>query len=184
MGFLLGAFGKQTSGSYMRSLQARLMKINSRARRAARDVKRMEDMINRQQKFMINSLQTQAQAADVLATQNLQAQMMSNWNNGTQVTSDNSAQYNKDYSDFSQALSNVKATNAVMLSQQKQQIEDYFEAMKENQLEPLRDLEEELQSEKDSLESQIQIAKQDYDACKEMEKDGAKQMKPDFTGGQ
>ena len=74
--------------------------------------------------------------------------------------------------------------NDMMLAQQKQQIEDYFDNLKETQLEPLRDEEELLQSEKDSLESQIKIATQDYEACKEMEKDGAKQMKPDFTGGQ
>ena len=184
MGFLLGAFGKQTSGSYMRSLQARLMKINSRARRAARDVKHMEDMLNRQQKSMINSLQVQANTANMIAQQSLQSSMMGSFEGVDLKDSANQANYNKAASDFQQALSQVKAQNDIQLAMQKQQIEDYFEMLKETQLEPLKDEEEELQSEKDSLESQIQIAKQDYEACKEMEKDGAKQMKPDFTGGQ
>ena len=50
-------------------------------------------------------------------------------------------------------------------------------------LEPLKDEEELLQTEKDSLESQLQIAKGDYESCKQMEQDGAKMLKPDYTGG-
>ena len=36
--------------------------------------------------------------------------------------------------------------------------------------------------EKESLESQIQLAQQDYEACKEMEKAGAKSLVPNYTG--
>ena len=133
---------------------------------------------------MINSLQVQANTANMIAQQSLQSSMMGSFEGVDLKDSANQANYNKAASDFQQALSQVKAQNDIQLAMQKQQIEDYFEMLKETQLEPLKDEEEELQSEKDSLESQIQIAKQDYEACKEMEKDGAKQMKPDFTGGQ
>ena len=68
------------------------------------------------------------------------------------------------------------------LMQQNSMIENNFEAYKELQLQPLKDTEEELQLEKDSLETQIQLAQQDYEACKEMEKAGAKSLVPNYTG--
>ena len=46
MGFLLGAFGKLAAGQRYRSLQARMMRIQSRLRRATRDAADMEKMIN------------------------------------------------------------------------------------------------------------------------------------------
>ena len=49
-------------------------------------------------------------------------------------------------------------------------------------MEPLKDEEEMLQTEKDSLESQIQIAQQDYEACKKMEQADAKNLAPNYTG--
>lgn len=42
MGFLLGAFGKLAAGQRYRSLQARMMRIQSRLRRATRDAADME----------------------------------------------------------------------------------------------------------------------------------------------
>ena len=39
-----------------------------------------------------------------------------------------------------------------------------------------------LQIEKDNLESQLKIAQADYEANKEMEKQGAQNLKPDYTG--
>mgnify|MGYP003596402987 FL=1 len=52
MGFLLGAFGKLAAGQRYRSLQARMMRIQSRWRRATRDAADMEKMINRQEKAL------------------------------------------------------------------------------------------------------------------------------------
>ena len=142
-------------------------------------------MLNRQQKSMINSLQVQANTANIIAQQSLQASMMGQFQ-GVDFSADKEKMgaYQIASSEYQQALSQVKAQNDIMLAQQKQQIEDYFDQLKETQLEPLKDEEDELKSEKESLESQILLAKNDYDACKEMEKDGSKQMKPDFTGGQ
>ena len=49
-------------------------------------------------------------------------------------------------------------------------------------LEPLKMEEDSLQTEKDSLESQIQIAQADYEACKKMEQADAKNLAPNYTG--
>ena len=64
----------------------------------------------------------------------------------------------------------------------KQQIEEKYEAMNDFWLEPLKMEEDALQTEKDSLESQLQIAQQDYEACKKMEQADAKNLAPNYTG--
>ena len=51
-------------------------------------------------------------------------------------------------------------------------------------LEPLKDEEDSLQLEKDTLESQIQVAKADYEACQKMEQADVKMLTPNYTGGQ
>ena len=54
--------------------------------------------------------------------------------------------------------------------------------MNDLMLEPLKMEEDSLQTEKDSLESQLQIAQQDYEACKKMEQADAKNLAPNYTG--
>ena len=50
MGFLLGAFGKLAAGRRVRQLQAQMMRVQSRLRRATRDVSEMEKQLQRQEK--------------------------------------------------------------------------------------------------------------------------------------
>ena len=49
-------------------------------------------------------------------------------------------------------------------------------------LQPLKDKEDELQTELDSLKSQTLIAEQEYKAKQEEEKSGIQYLKPDYTG--
>ena len=56
-----------------------------------------------------------------------------------------------------------------------------FEMQREAMLQPLKDLEDDLQTQKDNLESRIKIAQAEYDAKKDEEKQGAQGMKPDYT---
>ena len=110
-----------------------------------------------------------------------------NLQNGlAQMSQDTNVENQKAYQTF---LSNMQYSNmgiqqAMQTSVQMMQtmLENQMEAQRELQLQPLKDYEDELQTEKDSLETQIQLAQQDYDACKEMEKAGAKNLKPDYTG--
>lgn len=66
----------------------------------------------------------------------------------------------------------------------KQQIEEQYEYMRDTMLEPLKDEEDSLQLEKDTLESQIQVAKADYETCQKMEQADVKMLTPNYTGGQ
>ena len=68
------------------------------------------------------------------------------------------------------------------LMQQNTMLENNFETYKEMQLQPLKDLEEDLTVEKESLETQIQLAQNDYKSMQEMEKAGAENLVPRYTG--
>ena len=77
----------------------------------------------------------------------------------------------------------MKARNEMVLAQMKNAIEEKYENMNDMLLEPLKQEEESLATEKDSLESQLELAKADYEACKQMEKADAKNLQPNYTGG-
>ena len=192
MGFLLGAFGKLAAGQRYRSLQARMMRIQSRLRRATRDAADMEKLINRQEKAALNSLTMQSNSAMNLAKQGLMssifgsgaaADLMSKVQSGTQLTTEENNSYANLMTQFNQQVSNMSATNETSAAMQKQQIQDYFEQLRDMQLEPLKDEEDLLQTEKDSLESQLQTAKMDYEACQKMEQSDAKMLAPNYTAG-
>ena len=188
MGFLLGAFGKQMAGSNYRSIQAKLMKIQSRARKAARDVKNMEDMIERQGKSYKNYLTMQSQMSQQAISQSLmQTTHLADYMNGSvdmaNMTDEQKQAYTNASSAYQQSMTQAQAQISMQNAYNQQQLEDYIQNLKDCMLEPLKDEEELLQTEKDSLESQLQIAKGDYESCKQMEQDGAKMLKPDYTGG-
>ena len=101
---------------------------------------------------------------------------------GEQLTTEENNNYSTYMAQYNQQISNMSAMNEMNVSMQKQQIEDYFEYMRESLLQPLKDEEDMLQTEKDSLESQVQIAQADYEACKKMEQTDAKNLAPSYTG--
>ena len=194
MGFLLGAYGKQAAGSRMRSIQARMMRIQSRVRRVGRDIERMTKMLDRQEKSLINQATATVNAQKNMIQMGLMGAMYSNVDYATAMqtmqgkdatTTDISQAQTiaaNIQSQFQQRISANNTSLDTMLAQQKQQIEDQIEQLREQWLEPLKDEQDDLQSEKDMLEPQYQLAKQDYEACQKMEADGAKQMAPNYTG--
>lgn len=183
MGFLLGAFGKLSAGSRYRQLQGQMMRIQARARRATRDVANMTKLLDRQEKAMLNNL-TVGSNMQMSLFQNglgvgmgIQALLQKHAAGGQLSETEQQS-----VGAYQQQLTNMKAQNESMVAMQKQHITDYFEMLRETQLEPLKDEEDSLQLEKESLESQIQLAKMDYEACKEMEKSDAQMLKPSYTG--
>lgn len=196
MSFLLGAYGKLMAGKRVRELQARMMSVQSQLRRATRDVANMERDLNAQARNMKSM------------NQSMMSMTMMGMNAGSQASifaqvkaqvgdlplkTDGSVDYSKLTTEQSQAMSTLTQQMTTQnqyqmqamqnaLTQQNAMIENSMEAYKEAQLQPLKDLEEELETEKASLESQIQLAQADYDACKEMEKAGVKSITPNYTG--
>lgn len=203
MGFLLGAYGKLAAGSRYRSLQARMMRIQSKIRRASRDVANMEKMIDRQQKSMEQSLTATSNATKTMYSQIMQAGMMGSAEYTTANTklqayysdpeknklsdtelqsyTNTISQTNAKYSSITSQMTSMLDTQTAM---SKTQIENYIENLRDTMLEPLKDEEDSLQLEKDTLESQIQVAKADYEACQKMEQADVKMLTPNYTGGQ
>ncbi len=186
MGFLLGAFGKLAAGRRVRSLQAQMMRIQSRARRATRDVANMEKSLQRQEQYALNALKTNGQAALMQAKSVFQSPELIALQNkamgGTELSAKERDQLNSLTSKYTNGTTQVSAIYEQRIAQSQQEIQDYFEYLREAQLEPLKNEEEMLQTEKDSLESQIQIAQADYEACKKMEQADAKNLAPNYTG--
>ncbi len=196
MGFLLGAYGKLMAGKRVRQLQARMMSVQSQLRRATRDIENMERTLNQQEKnlkymnqsYISNMMMgmsggLQASIFGALKTQFGDSLPIANGGIDYAKLSSEQASY---LSSITQQMTTQfqyqQQAMQSSLMQQNSMIENNFEAYKELQLQPLKDTEEELQLEKDSLETQIQLAQQDYEACKEMEKAGSKNLAPQYTG--
>ena len=183
MGFLLGAFGKLAAGSRYRSLQARMMRVQSRLRSAARSIEKMEKFIDKQKKLELNNITMQTN----YYTNSFQAQMYQQLlvDNGINLATPQaklSDTQQQALSNYQQAVSQSKSNIEMQMASYKQMIEDKWDQYREANLEPLKDEEDSLQLEKDSLESQVQIAKADYEACQKMEQTDAKNLAPNYTG--
>jgi hypothetical protein len=191
MGFLLGAFGKLAAGRRVRQLQAQMMRVQSRLRIATRQSATMSKMLETQKKLELNNVTYLSNMAttmmpNALKTQcNLTDDQMKLFTGaGTFNSSSTMSDTDKiAYGDYQNAMTQMKANNEMIITQMKQQIEDKYENLNETMLEPLKQEEDELQTEKDSLESQIQIAQADYEACKKMEQTEAKNLAPSYTAG-
>lgn len=193
MGFLLGAFGKLAAGRRVRDLQARMMRVQSKLRRTTRQIETMSKMIETQKKAALNNLTLTSQWGGFMGQQTLQStaigalgmdvftQLSNGGFNAAQNLQLNSEQQQA-WLSYQNGMTQMKAGNEINVAQMKQQIEEQYENMNEMMLEPLKMEEDSLQTEKDSLESQIQIAQEDYKACKQMEQADAKNLAPAYTG--
>ena len=201
MGFLLGAFGKLMAGKRVRQLQARMVNVQSQLRRASRDIANMEKMINAQQRQVTNSMRmySSMQMMGMQSGVNTQLATLQNdifsdfWNKYGKDSNKWNAEAQKLYasktSEYQMQASIINNNMGAMqqmlqtsMMQQQQQVENYVEMLKETQLEPLKDLEEDLTVEKESLETEIQLAQNDYKGMQEMEKASAENLVPRYTG--
>ena len=194
MGFLLGAFGKLAAGRRVRDLQARMMRVQTKLRRATRQIDRMSKMLETQKKMELNSLSYMSSMSSAMMPQSVQ-QMLAG--QGINITNDQLAQFSSGltmnsqdmtaqdkqaFSAFQYASTQAKAYSEMQITQMKQAIEEKYESLNDTMLETLKMEEDSLQTEKDSLESQVQIAQADYEACKKMEQADAKNLAPNYTG--
>lgn len=178
MGFLLGAFGKLSAGRRKREIQSQLMGVQRRLRRATKDIANMDKALSKQEQLEKNQLKAYINQA--------KSQSMSQLYNTMGIDTNNPDLKNIDQSkmlQFNTGSSMINANADSYYSMLEQQIANKYEYLRDSQLEPLKQEEELLQTEQEHLNSQLQIAEQDYEACKQLEKDGAKNMKPEYTAG-
>lgn len=192
MGFLLGAFGKLAAGRRVRDLQARMMRVQTKMRRATRQIETMSKMLEAQKKAEINMWSVMNQMASsalpsmAAGYAGLKEDQLAKFMgvSGLNMTGDSSItpEDQKAYGKYQMYQTQLKANNEIFIAQMKQQVEEKYENLNDIMLQPLKDEEDSLQTEKDSLESQIQIAQADYEACKKMEQADAKNLAPNYTG--
>lgn len=187
MGFLLGTFGTISAGRLVRQLQSQMFKITNRRNRVTRDIQRMSDNLKRAQQRELNNLNLFSNSTYMAAQQQLYqttglGALQAKWAKEGQLTAEEQQAFNQQSSMVSQNLSMMKAQNEQMVASMKQQIEDKYQALEEQMLEPLKDEEDLLTTQQDSLQARLEVAKEDYKACKAMAKEDAKNLAPSYTG--
>ena len=175
MGFLMGAYGKLMAGKYLRNLQFEQTQILSQLRRVTKQVANMQKMFDSQKRNISNQMQAQYS--------NYSMQLMNGLGMADAANGFLNGQANGGVDQRTMYAYNQQQMQMQMqYAQAKSYFENMFEMKQESMLQPLKDLEEDLQTRKDSLDSQIKIATQEYEAYKEEEKAGAQSLKPDMTG--
>lgn len=170
MGFLSGAYGKIMAGKYLRTLQHKETMVQARLRRATKDVANMEKYLTRMEKQVNANMQYQYSQTMIPLMQGMGNPLM-----GTGAISSQQSDAWMFYTQQQQYMQQRMSMAQNLWSEQ-------FEMIRESNLQPLKDEEDSIQTELDSLKSQIQLAQAEYDAKKEEEKAGAKNIAPDYTG--
>jgi hypothetical protein len=168
MGFLLGAFGKLAAGRRYRELQARGMRVQSQLRRVTKQVEDMEKRLQQGEATAKNQINAEYQSR------------LASFYNTAAISKDSSTD---DIQTKQQEYQKMQANLQAYQSWAIQQLADQVEQQREQLLQPLKDKEDMLQLENDTIKSQIEIAKQDYEACQKMEQDGVKMLQPSYTAG-
>ncbi len=189
MGFLLGAFGKLAAGRRVRDLQARMMNVQTRLRRAQRQSANMSKSLQAAKNAELNNIAVFAQMSKVGIQQSLMTQfgvqdiLGKAMGAGTSGANGLTPQQQEAYGNYQMGMNQATAMNEMQITQMKQAIEEKYETLNDMMLEPLKMKEDSLETEKLSLESQIQLADADYKACQQMEKESAKNLAPQYTAG-
>ena len=173
MGFLSGAYGKLMAGKLVRDLQYQMTSVQSRLRRVTRQVGDMEKMFQAQERNLKSAMMGQMNYVTMGAMRGFE--LNPDPNNPLGSMSNLSAD---DYTKFTAIQQQVQ----MQYSMAQSMWQNMFEMQRESMLQPLKDMEDSLQTEKDNLESRLKIAQAEYDAKKEEEKAGVKGLTPDYTG--
>ena len=182
MGFLMGAYGKLMAGKYLRNLQYELMNVTSQHRKVAKQLGDMQKNMTSQKRNMQTMMQSQMQSAQMGLMSGLFPGMAANGMNPfglIDMSGSGNSQLNQtDYMKYTQIQQYMQQQFAMANNLW----ENMFEMQQESMLQPLKDLEEDLQTQKDNLESRIKVAQTEYEAYKDEEKQGAQNLKPEITG--
>lgn len=176
MGFLSGAYGKIMAGKLVRQLQYQMTSVQSRLNRVTKQVGEMEKQFSAAERNMRSMMQMQMQNS-VFGMMGVPGYSAALQAQGVSDASQLQAAQMQDYQKYIQNQQYIQQYFAFAQSQW----QDMFDMKKEAMLQPLKDLEEDLQVEKDNLESRLKMAEQQYEAKKKEEDAGAKSFAPEYT---
>ena len=177
MGFLTGAYLKMHSTRMRLQLQNELTRIVSQMNRVTKQIGQVERMMTAQQRNCNMAIQAQMQTAAMRAANRAGI----NFNNMNSIFTTNSPEAQKQMAAMQQ-YSGVQQQIQYMGAQAQSTWADYFDMMREAQLEPLKDLEIELGQRKANIESRLKLIEGQEDAAKQMEKSSSKDFVPEYTG--
>ncbi len=169
MGFLTGAFLKMYTTRMRIQLQHQLTTITMRQNRITKQIGDMEKKLTQMKQAATMGVSASMQMQNAEAASIFQQASASGDTNAM-------TQANVQYQ-------NAMALNAMNAQMSKSMIEQQYEQMSEAQLEPLKNMEEQLAMEKANLESRIKLIEGQEQASREMEKSSQKDFVPEYTGG-
>lgn len=172
MGFFTGAYLKIMTGKMKRQLQNRLVQVTMQMNRVTKQIGDMEKQLQNQENMMKN-----------YAKQNMSNSIFSYMQNGVDLSACKSeADKQAKLQEFQYAYQQRQAYAQAEFNYQNDLLTAQFDMYREANLEPLKNTEDSLATEKATLETRIQTLSDQEKAAQEMEKQGAKDMAPDYTG--
>lgn len=169
MGFLTGAFLKMYTTRMRIQLQHQLTTVTMRQNRITKQIGDMEKKITQMKQAATMGVSSSMQMSNAAAASIFQQAAA-----GADTNAMTTANVN---------YQNTLAMNAMNAQMSKRMIEQYYDQMSEAQLEPLKNMEEQLAMEKANLESRIKLIEGQEQASREMEKSSQKDFVPEYTGG-
>ena len=195
MGFLMGAFGKLMAGKRLRNLQFKLTQVTQQHSRITKQIALFEKQQQSNRKMIQAGMQFQMQSGNSIDMATVLGVDTSEYLNPDKTVKDLTGLQNACgaalqsftgdstlYAGKMQQIAYNQQGRQMQFAMATQMWDQLFEMQSESMLQPLKDAEESLQTEKDSLESQIKIAEADYEAQKKQEDAGAKNIAPNYTG--
>lgn len=176
MGFLTGAYLKMQSARMRLTLQNELTRIVSQMNRVTKQIGQVERMMTAQQRNCNMGIQRQMQAA--MQGAGFDPRMMMNESIWVNPQSKEAQMQMQQMQAYSTMMQNVQYMGA----QAQSTWADYFDMMRESELEPLKDLEIALSQRKANIESRLKLIEGQEQAAQQMEKSSQKDFVPEYTG--
>lgn len=188
MGFLTAAYGKLMAARHLREIQYQQADIQRRLRQVTREIGQKDKMYQAQERNMRQSMQSQMQQCIMGAAYQAGLPI-----GNAMMGMNGMGAFGQDCSMFAamggfnqqqmQLYSAVQQQAQMQFMQAQTLWQNMFEMQRDADLQALKDLEADLQTENESLNSQIKIAEEEYNMYKEQEKSGAKAFTPESGQG-
>lgn len=176
MGFFTGAYLKIMTGKMKRQLQNRLVQVTMQMNRVTKQIGDMEKQLQSQENSMKNAIKFNA-------SQSIFSMMQKNgFGAGFADKVTNDTKGSAFLQEQQQAYQYYQAYVQQQSNMNQEYITQMFDMYREAQLEPLKNMEDSLATEKATLETRIQTLSDQEKAAQDMEKQGAKDMAPNYTG--
>ena len=182
MGFLTGAYLKMQSARMRLQLQNELTRIVSQMNRVTKQIGQVERQMTMQQRNCNMGIQNQMQVAAQNAMAGASAYAGVDLSKMGSIFTDPNSEAYKKQSVAMQQYSNAQQQIQWQGVQAQSMWADYFDMMRETQLEPLKDMETALAQQKANIESRLKLIEGQEQAASQMEKSSQKDFVPEYTG--